>query len=49
MYNIMGTINMTYMKKKVFIVKKSNNLNYTYIKPHAIYTTNNENKHFNQK
>ncbi|HIH36178.1 MAG TPA: hypothetical protein HA255_06985 [Methanosphaera sp.] len=45
----MEDIKMTYMKKKVFLVKKTGNLNYTYIKPHSIYTTNNENKHFNQK
>jgi len=38
---------MTYMKKKVVLVKKSSDVNYTYIKPHAIYTTNKEINHYN--
>ncbi len=40
---------MTYMRKEIIQVKKTGSLNYTYIKPHAIYTTNHENKHFYQK
>lgn len=43
-----GEVNqMTYMKKKVVLVKKSGNVNYTYIKPHTIYTTNKEISHHN--
>ena len=40
---------MTYMRKKVVLVKKTNDVNYTYVKPHAIYTTKSETDQFNHK
>lgn len=40
---------MTYMRKKVVLVKKTGDVNYTYVKPYAIYTTKRETDQFNQE